>query len=231
GCGVGGGSYGHRETEALVSVIELHARIGEAVRGSQEPVEGHAAATQDGAARVGDLDERIEQLDDLGTAGGGVRVWWYAAPGACLAEAVEAAGDSRRDCRCACSRRHLASAGCWSRWQARPGSPVELFLPESGRGRCSGVGGFGCLAEVDDGWGGDADTARTPGGGRGRRPSDIQQPGYCEPANAGQYEVAPQLPSSECLRADDRGPIWTPRVIAHGCTLFLPGARPHGYRL
>ena len=130
-----------------------------------------------------------------------------------------------------CCRRHLASAGCRSRWQARPSSAVELFLPGIGRGRCSGVGGFGCLAEVDDGHSGNANTARTPGGGRGRRPSDVQQPHNREPANAGQYEVAPQPPSSECLRADDRGPIRTPRVIAHGGTLFFPGARLHGYRL
>ena len=45
---------------------------------------------------------------------------------------------------------------------------MELFLPGIGRGRCSGVGGFGCLAEVDDGHSGNANTARTPGGGRGR---------------------------------------------------------------
>jgi hypothetical protein len=31
------------------------------------------AATQDGAGRVCDLDERIDQLDDLGAAGGGVK--------------------------------------------------------------------------------------------------------------------------------------------------------------
>jgi hypothetical protein len=74
----------------LVDVVELHTRIGQAISGSEEPVEGYAAATQDGAGRVCDLDERIDQLDDLSAAGGGVRVWGYAAPTASrLADAVK----------------------------------------------------------------------------------------------------------------------------------------------
>jgi hypothetical protein len=73
GCrGRGGRSHCDDETEALVDVVELHAGIGQAICGSEEPVEGYAAATQNGAGRVCDLDERIDQLDDLGAAGGGL---------------------------------------------------------------------------------------------------------------------------------------------------------------
>jgi hypothetical protein len=64
-CGIGGGNHCHGETEALVDVVELHARIGQAVSGSEERFECHAPATQDGAGRVCDLDETIDQLDDL----------------------------------------------------------------------------------------------------------------------------------------------------------------------
>ena len=76
-----------------MDIIELHAGIGQAVGASEEPVEGHAAATQDGAGCVCDLDEGIDRLDDLGAAGGGVRVRWHATPDASdFADAVEVAG-------------------------------------------------------------------------------------------------------------------------------------------
>ena len=206
-----------------MEVVKLHARIGQAVSASEEPIEGHAAATLDGAVGVCDLDECIDQLDDLGAAGGGIRVRWYAAPAAWshLADAVEVAGDNRREVRCGRHRRHLAAAGCRSRWQAWPGPPVKLVDPGINRYRRFGVGGPGCLTEVDDGCSGSADTARVPNGGRVRWPGDTHQRRDRQRAKAGQNDGARQRLQSESVYADNHRIVWAPIMARHDCNLFF----------